>query len=86
MPGTASSPGMCRWENTFCLGDFPVLAVEPFYDVGGIHDPADIIWELEEGADIFTIVFPVTDSVRVYLSPCVAQQTKVPISRTKTSN
>lgn len=37
---------------------------QPFYDVRGVYDTADVIRELEEGADIFPIVFPVADSVR----------------------
>ncbi len=61
--------GCVAGEHVFCLGAFPVLAVEPFYNVGGIHDPADLVRELEEGADIFPVVLPVADSVWVFLPP-----------------
>ena len=53
--------GRVTGEYAFCLGHFTVLAVQPFYDVRGVHDPADVIRELEERTDIFPIVFPVAD-------------------------
>ncbi len=62
--------GCVAWKYTLCLGHFPVLAVQPLYNVRGIHNPADVLRELEEGADIFPIVFPVADSVWVFLTPC----------------
>ena len=42
--------GRVTGEYAFCLGHFTVLAVQPFYDVRGVHDPADVIRELEERA------------------------------------
>lgn len=62
--------GRVTGEYAFCLGHFTVLAVQPFYDVRGVHDPADVIRELEERADIFPIVFPVADGKWVFLPPC----------------
>ncbi len=53
------------WKYTLCFCNLPVLAVQPFYDVCGIHDAPDIIGELEEGTDIL----PVADRIGVFLSP-----------------
>ena len=58
-------------KNTFCLGGLPIMAVEPFYNVGGIHNPTDSIRELEEGAAIFLIVLPAADSTWAFLPPCL---------------
>ena len=54
---------------TFCFRHLSVLAVEPLYDIRGIHDAPDIIGELEEGADVFPVVFPVADRIGIFLSP-----------------
>ena len=57
------------WKYTFGLGHFPVLAVKPLYDICSIHDAPDIIGELEEGADILPVVFPVTYRIGIFPSP-----------------
>ena len=57
------------WKYTFCFRHFPVLAVQSFYDICGVHDPADVIRELEERAYIFPVIFPVADGIRVFSSP-----------------
>ena len=64
------SQGRVAREHVFCLGHLPVLAVQPFHDVRGIHDPADVIRELEERADVLPVVFPVADGKWVFLPPC----------------
>ena len=35
--------GLVAWKHTFCLCHFPVLAVQCFYDIGGLHNAAYII-------------------------------------------
>lgn len=62
--------GRVAREHAFCFGHFPILAVQPFYDVRGVHDPADVIRELEERADVLPAVFPVADGKWVFLPPC----------------
>ena len=62
--------GCVAGEYAFCLGYFPELAVQSLYDIRRVHDPADVIWKLEEGTDIFPVVFPVADRVRIFSSPC----------------
>ena len=54
---------------TFCLCHFPVLAVQSFYDVCGVHDTPDIIRELEEGADIVPVILPVAYRIGIFSSP-----------------
>ena len=39
--------GRVAWKHALCLGHFSVLAVQSFYDVRGIHNPANVIRELE---------------------------------------
>ena len=53
--------------NGFC--DFPVLTVQSLYDVSCVHNTSDIIWKLEKGTYIFPIIFPVADSIGIFLSP-----------------
>ena len=55
------------WKYTFCLCHFPVLAVQPLYDVCRIHDAPDIIRKLEKGTDIFPVVLPITYCIRILL-------------------
>lgn len=40
-----------------------------FIGISGIHDAPYVPGELEERADIFPIVFPVTDCIGIFLSP-----------------
>ncbi len=42
-------------EYTFCFRHLSVLAVEPLYDIRGIHDAPDIIRELEERVSVSLI-------------------------------
>ena len=55
----------CRiaWEYAFRFRDFPILAVQSFYDICRVHNASDIIRKLEKGTYIFPIIFPVTDRV-----------------------
>ena len=55
------------WKYTLCFCNLPVLAVQPFYDVCGIHDAPDIIRKLEKGTDIFPVVLPITYCIRILL-------------------
>ena len=57
------------WEYTFCLCHFPVLSVQPFYNVCGIHNTPDVIRKLEERADIFPVIFPVTYRIGILPAP-----------------
>ena len=61
----------CRiaWEYAFRFRDFPILAVQSFYDICRVHNASDIIRKLEKGTYIFPIIFPVTDRVRIFLPP-----------------
>ena len=53
------------WEYALCLGDFPVLTVQPLNYICRVHDVAHFVRKLEETADIF----PVADRIGVLLSP-----------------
>ena len=57
------------WEYAFCLCHFPVLPVQPFYNIRGIHYAPDFIGELEERADVFPVVLPVADGIGIFFSP-----------------
>ena len=59
----------CRlaWEYAFRFRDFPILAVQSFYDICRVHNASDIIRKLKKGTYIFPIIFPVTDRVRIFL-------------------
>ena len=59
----------CRiaWEYAFRFRDFPILAVQSFYDICRVHNASDIIRKLEKGTYIFPIIFPVTNRVRIFL-------------------
>ena len=61
----------CRiaWEYAFRFRDFPILAVQSFYDICRVHNASDIIRKLKKGTYIFPIIFPVTDRVRIFLPP-----------------
>ena len=61
----------CRiaWEYAFRFRDFPILAVQSFYDICRVHNASDIIRKLEKGTYIFPIIFPVADSIGIFLSP-----------------
>ena len=61
----------CRiaWEYAFRFRDFPILAVQSFYDICRVHNASDIIRKLEKGTYIFPIIFPVTDRIRIFLPP-----------------
>ncbi len=49
----------CRiaWEYAFRFRDFPILAVQSFYDICRVHNASDIIRKLEKGTYIFPIIF-----------------------------
>ena len=55
-------------ENTLFVFVTFRLAVQPFYDVCGIHDHGCPL-KTGKGTDILPVVFPVTDRVWVLLSP-----------------
>ena len=57
------------WEYALCLGDFPVLTVQPLNYICRVHDAAHFVRELEERADIVPVVLPVADRIGVLLSP-----------------
>ncbi len=57
------------WEYAFCLCHFPVLAVEAFYDICGVHDTPDIIRKLEERTHVFLIIFPAAYCIGIFPSP-----------------
>ena len=47
----------CRiaWEYAFRFRDFPILAVQSFYDICRVHNASDIIRKLEKGTYIFQL-------------------------------
>lgn len=51
------------WKYTLRFGDFPVLAVQSFYDVGGIHNSPDVSGKLEERTYILPVIFPIADRI-----------------------
>ena len=57
------------WKHTLCFCNFPVLAVQTFYDVCSIHDSANISGKLEERTHIFPVIFPVADRIGIFLPP-----------------
>ena len=62
----------CRiaWEYAFRFRDFPILAVQSFYDICRVHNASDIIRKLEKGTYILPIYFPsYLDRVRIFLPP-----------------
>ena len=61
--------GCITWKYTFGFRDFPVLAIQSLYDICRVHNTPDIIRKLEKGTYIFPIIFPVADSVGIFLSP-----------------
>lgn len=48
---------------------FPVLAVQPLYNVCGIHDSSNILRKLEKGTDILPVFLPAIDRIGIFLSP-----------------
>lgn len=50
----------------FCFCHFPVLAVQSFYNIGGIYYAPYFIGELEEGAGVFPVVLPVADGIGIF--------------------
>ena len=60
----------CRiaWEYAFRFRDFPILAVQSFYDICRVHNASDVIRKLEKGTYIFPIIFSADDSVGIFLS------------------
>ena len=56
------------WEYAFRFRDFPILAVQSFYDICRVHNASDIIRKLEKETYIFPIIFPVTDLSLIHIS------------------
>ena len=67
--GTASFQELYHLEIHSLFCNFPVLAVQTFYDVCSIHDSANISGKLEERTHIFPVIFPVADRIGIFLPP-----------------